>query len=111
MLQLRGSQRSLLRSACLIRVLECRQVEEGREGVVGVKEEDTISNEVSRVARGKELTAPIWDLTHDCTWNWGPSAVALCSASRWTIYRRSSMWGTEKAGTGDEQLRHGSGQH
>lgn len=57
--QLRGSQRSLLRSACLIRVLERRQVEVGREGVTGVKEEDTIFNEVSRVARGKELTAPI----------------------------------------------------
>lgn len=76
-----------------------------------VKEKDTIFNKVSWVARSKELTAPIWDLTHDCTWNWGPSAVALCSASHWAIYRRSSMWGTEEAGTGDEQLHPGSGQH
>lgn len=65
--QLRESQRSLLRSACLIRVLECRRVKMGREGAMGVEEEDTIFNEVSRVARGKELTAPIWDLTPGCT--------------------------------------------
>lgn len=77
---------------------------------MGVKEEDTIFNEVSQVARGKELTAPIWDLTHDCMWNWGPFAVTLCSASHQAIYRRSSMWGTEKARTGDEQLHCGSGQ-
>lgn len=109
--QLRESQRSLLRSACLIRVPECRRVGVGGEGVTGVKEEDTIFNEVSWVARGKELTAPVWDLTHDCTCNWGPSVVAPCSASRRTIYRKSSTWGTEKAGTGDEQSHHGSGQH
>lgn len=59
---------------------------------MGVKEEDTIFNEVSRVAPGKELTAYIWDLTHDCMWNWGPSAVALYSTSHQAIYRRSSMW-------------------
>lgn len=109
--QLRESQRSLLRSACLIRVPECRRVGVGSEGVMGVKEEDTIFNEVSWVARGKVLTAPIWDFTHDCTCNWRPSVVAPCSASHQTIYRKSSMWGTEKAGTGDEQSHHGSGQH
>lgn len=77
---------------------------------MGVKGENTIFNEVSRVVPGKELTALVWDLTHDCAWNQGPSAVALCSASHQAIYRRSSMWGTEKTGAGDEQLHPGSGQ-
>lgn len=98
--QLRGSQRSSLRSARLIRVLECRHVEVGREGAKGVKEDDTILNEVAWVAVGKELTAPLWDLTHECAWNWGPSAAALRSASHPAIYRRGSMWGTGMAGLG-----------
>lgn len=45
--QLRESQRSLLRSACLIRVPECRRAGVGSQGVKGVREEDTIFNEVS----------------------------------------------------------------
>lgn len=67
---------------------------------MGVKEDDTILNEVAWVAVGKELTAPLWDLTHECAWNWGPSAAALRSASHPAIYRRGSMWGTGMAGLG-----------
>lgn len=45
-----------------------------------------ILNEVSCVALGKELTAPILNLTLGCVWNSEPSAVPLHSVSPARIF-------------------------
>lgn len=67
--QLRGSQCSLHRSACLIRGLEYRQAEEEGGDMKGWGKETIMLNEVSCLALGKELTALILNLILSCMQN------------------------------------------